>query len=228
MTGAALLAASAALHGGAGRVYVALLGDALPVDASQPELMMRNWASIDLASIAVACGCGGGDAVRAALPKAISTARELVLDADALNAVAADPALQAQLEARGRRGKPTVLTPHPLEAARLLSCPAADVQADRLSAAQRLAERFRCVLVLKGSGTIIAAPDRLPHINPTGSAKLATAGTGDVLAGLVTARLASSESVFDAAAGAVFDHGAAADSWSDDETLSASALARRL
>ena len=114
MAGAALLAASGALHGGAGRVFVGLLGDTLPVDIAQPELMIRAWDSLDLAAMAVACGCGGGDAVRAALPKVLPASRSLVLDADALNAIAADPQLQAQLRARAARGKATVLTPHPL------------------------------------------------------------------------------------------------------------------
>jgi hydroxyethylthiazole kinase-like uncharacterized protein yjeF len=226
MAGAAVLAASGALHGGAGRVYVGLLGDALPVDLAQAELMMRDWASLDLAAMTVACGCGGGDAVRAALPKVVSSARELVLDADALNAIAADPQLQSQLQARGRRGRPTVLTPHPLEAARLLSRTTQDVQSDRVAAAQSLALRFGCIVVLKGSGTVIAGPAQLPHINPTGNARLATAGTGDVLAGLIAARLASSEDTFAAACGAVFDHGLAADGWPADRPLTASALAR--
>jgi hydroxyethylthiazole kinase-like uncharacterized protein yjeF len=228
MAGAALLAGSAALHAGAGRVFVAMLGDALPVDIVQPELMMRDWASLDLASMAVACGCGGGDAVRGALPKVLSTAKALVLDADGLNAIAADAQLQSLLQARGRRGKPTVLTPHPLEAARLLGNSAKDVQANRIDAARALAQEFSCVAVLKGSGTVIAAPDRPVHINPTGSARLATAGTGDVLAGLVAARLAPGGDAFDAACGAVFDHGLAADRWPADRPLTASALARAL
>ncbi|MEJ6022933.1 NAD(P)H-hydrate dehydratase [Ramlibacter sp. PS4R-6] len=228
MAGAALLAASGALHGGAGRVYVGLLGDTLPVDPAQPELMIRDWSTLDLAAMAVACGCGGGDAIRAALPKVISRARALVLDADALNAIAADPQLQSQLEARGRRGRRTVVTPHPLEAARLLSRSTQDVQADRVAAAQALAQRFGCVVVLKGSGTVVAAPSQLPRINPTGNAKLATAGTGDVLAGLVAARLASNDDALEAAAGAVFDHGLAADRWRAGRPLTASALARKL
>jgi ADP-dependent NAD(P)H-hydrate dehydratase / NAD(P)H-hydrate epimerase len=228
MTGAALLAASAALHAGAGRVFVALLGEPMPVDTSQPDLMIRPWDSLDLAAMTVACGCGGGDAVRAVLPKAISTSRALVLDADALNAIAADAQLQSLLQARGRRRQPTVITPHPLEAARLIGSSSNDVQADRLAAARALAQRFACVVVLKGSGSIVAAPDRVPHINPTGNARLATAGTGDVLAGLVAARLASHEDTFDATAGAVFDHGFAADQWPRDEALTASSLARRI
>ncbi|HUR90330.1 MAG TPA: NAD(P)H-hydrate dehydratase [Ramlibacter sp.] len=228
MAGAALLAASAALHAGAGRVFVGMLGDTLRVDTSQPELMMRAWESLDLAAMSVACGCGGGDAVRAVLPKVVSTARSLVLDADALNAIAADPQLQSLLQARGRRDRPTVLTPHPLEAARLLSNTTQAVQADRLKAARSLAEKFGCVVVLKGSGSVTAAPDRTPHINPTGNGRLATAGTGDVLAGLIAARLASDRDVFDATAGAVFDHGRAADEWASNEPVTAGTLARRM
>jgi hydroxyethylthiazole kinase-like uncharacterized protein yjeF len=229
MAGAALLAATAALHAGAGRVFVGSLDDhTAGVDVSQPDLMMRAWASLDLSKMAVACGCGGGDAVRAALPKVISTARALVLDADALNAIAADPQLQTQLQARGRGRRPTVITPHPLEAARLLDRSSHDVQSDRIAAARELAQRFGCTVVLKGSGTIVCAPDRAPHVNPTGNARLATAGTGDVLAGLIAARIASHADAFEAASGAVFDHGRIADGWPAHSALTASALARSL
>jgi hydroxyethylthiazole kinase-like uncharacterized protein yjeF len=229
MAGAALLAASAALHAGAGRVFVGSLDErAAAVDMSHPELMMRPWDSLDLSTMAVACGCGGGDAVRAALPKVISTARALVLDADALNAIAADPQLQAQLRSRGRRQKATVITPHPLEAARMLGRSAQDVQADRIAAARELAQRFGCTVVWKGSGTIVCAPDRTPHVNPTGNARLATAGTGDVLAGFIAARIASQADAFEAASGAVFDHGRVADEWPAGRALTAAALARAL
>jgi hydroxyethylthiazole kinase-like uncharacterized protein yjeF len=229
MAGAALLAASAALHGGAGRVFVGLLdAHATALDASQPELMLRPWAALDLSAMSVACGCGGGDAVRAALPSVLSTARALVLDADALNAIAADPQLQAQLKSRSARaGRATVITPHPLEAARLLGSSTAQVQADRRAAAQALAQRFGCVAVLKGSGTVTAQAGRLPVINSTGNARLATAGTGDVLAGMVAARLAQGSGTFDAASQAVHDHGLAADRWPAGATLTASQLARR-
>ena len=228
MTGAALLAASAALHGGAGRVFVALLdGGGMTVDAPQPELMFRPWDSLDLAALHVACGCGGGDAVKATLPKVLSTARSLVLDADALNALAADSALQSLLQARSRReGRATVLTPHPLEAARLLGSTTAQVQADRLAAVRELAQRFGCVVLLKGSGTVVAAANRAPMINPTGNARLATAGTGDVLAGMIAARLAQGAAPFEAAAAAAYAHGAAADRWPEGRALSASELAR--
>jgi hydroxyethylthiazole kinase-like uncharacterized protein yjeF len=226
MTGAALLAASAALHAGAGRVFTALLdGGSLSVDTSQPDLMLRPWESLDLASMSVVCGCGGGDAVRAVLPKVLSTARSLVLDADALNAIAADTQLQSLLQARCRRGRPTVISPHPLEAARLLGCTAAQVQADRLAAGRELVQRSGCVVVLKGSGTVIAAPEVAPLINPTGNARLATAGTGDVLAGMIAARIATGLPTLEAAAGAVYTHGLAADNWPAGRPLTASALA---
>lgn len=229
MTGAALLAAQGALHAGAGRVLVALLDrSGMPVDTAQPELMFRDVERLDFAAMHLACGCGGGDAVRAVLPRALSTARSLVLDADALNALAADPALQSLLKARSAVRKPTVLTPHPLEVARLLGVTAAQVQADRLAAARTLARRLGCVVVLKGSGTVLAAPGEVPRINPTGNARLATAGTGDVLAGLVAARLATGAQAMDAAADAVYAHGAAADAWPEGRPLVAGQLAGRL
>lgn len=225
MTGAALLAARAALTHGAGRVFVGFLDASAPgVDPLQPDLMVRPWDSLDLGAMAVACGCGGGEAVRLALPRALK-AGALVLDADALNAIAADAQLQALLEARGRRGAPTVLTPHPLEAARLLASDTAFVQEDRLAAARTLAHRFGSVVVLKGSGSVIAAPDGSARINPTGNARLAIAGTGDVLAGWIAARLAGGEDAFTAAGAAVYLHGLAADRWPAQAPLTASALA---
>jgi hydroxyethylthiazole kinase-like uncharacterized protein yjeF len=226
MSGAALLAGSAALHAGAGRVFAALLdGSSLAVDASQPDLMLRPWDSLDLGAMTVACGCGGGDAVRAVLPKVLSTARSLVLDADALNAIAADTQLQSLLQARCRRGRATVITPHPLEAARMLGSTAPQVQADRLAASHELVQRFGCVVVLKGSGTVIAAPEVAPLINATGNARLATAGTGDVLAGMIAARIAAGVPALEATAGAVYIHGLAADNWPAGRPLTASALA---
>jgi hydroxyethylthiazole kinase-like uncharacterized protein yjeF len=165
------------------------------------------------------------------LPELLRRASRLVLDADALNAVAADPALQALLQNRGLRdggALETVLTPHPLEAARLLNTDTSAVQQDRLAAAQSLAERWACTVVLKGSGTVIAAPGALPRINPTGNARLATAGTGDVLAGLVGARMAQGLPAIDAACAAVYDHGLAADAWPLGPSLTADALARAL
>ncbi|NDP37162.1 MAG: NAD(P)H-hydrate dehydratase [Rhodoferax sp.] len=229
MTGAALLAASSALHAGAGRVFVGLLdGGTLSVDTSQPELMFRPVDALDLCAMTVVCGCGGGDAVRAQLPKVLSSTAPVVIDADALNTIAIDTQLQALLAERSLRNAATVLTPHPLEAARLLGSSAARVQADRLAACGQLAERFACTVVLKGSGTVIAAPGQTPVINPTGNARLATAGTGDVLAGLIGARLAAGLDVFDAACQAVYQHGLAADQWPGAQPLTAGALSQLL
>jgi hydroxyethylthiazole kinase-like uncharacterized protein yjeF len=187
MSGAAWLAARAALAAGAGRVYASLLDDAAGLDPVRPELMFRPhwWQSPDavLAQTTVVCGCGGGDAVRAVLPRVLSASGRLVLDADALNAIAQDTSLQALLAARAGRARPTVLTPHPLEAARLLGIGTSQVQADRIAAARRLTDRFHCIALLKGSGTVIASTAGPVRINSTGNASLATAGTGDVLAG---------------------------------------------
>jgi hydroxyethylthiazole kinase-like uncharacterized protein yjeF len=222
MAGAALLAARASLAAGAGRVYVNLLdGRGLSHDPVRPELMCRDawWKSADevLKRSTVVCGCGGGDAVREPLPRLLAAAGRLVLDADALNAIAADTALQVLLRARAARARFTVLTPHPLEAARLLGSDTARVQGDRLAAAKALADRFMCVVLLKGSGTVIAAPGSAPHVNPTGNAALATAGTGDVLAGWLGglwAQQPADASMSDAqqvSCAAAFVHGAAAD-----------------
>lgn len=232
MAGAALLAARAALHAGAGRVFVALLGDnRLSVDANQPELMFRSFEELDLRQQVVVCGCGGGEAVKAVLPKVLSAASRLVLDADALNAIANDTQLQTLLKARAARVDSvyaTVLTPHPLEAARLLQTSTAHIQSDRLKAAAQLAGLYQAVVVLKGSGSVIAAPGQTSRINSSGNALLATAGTGDVLAGMVGAYLASGLQAFDAACSSVFNHGRSADEWGQThpgEALTASKLA---
>jgi hydroxyethylthiazole kinase-like uncharacterized protein yjeF len=222
MTGAALLAGRSALNGGAGRVFVCPLGPAgLALDLQFPELMLRSFDTLDWSAMVLVAGCGGGDAIGVQLPRILREARQLVLDADALNHIAKSPALQQQLAARAPGS--TVITPHPLEAARLLGSSAVQIQADRLSAAQALAQRTQCVVVLKGSGTVIAAPADIPRINPTGNAKLATAGTGDVLAGLIGARLAAGLHALDAACDAVYQHGLAANHW-PGAVLSASAL----
>jgi len=230
MAGAALLAGRAALHAGAGRVFVAALGSpGLTLDPQQPELMFRSADALDLTGQVVVCGCGGGDAVAAVLPGLLSRAHALVLDADGLNAVARDPSLQALLRARAARGWRTVLSPHPLEAARLLGSTTAVVQADRLPAARQLAAQFLCAVVLKGSGTVIAAPGVIPVVNPTGNARLATAGTGDVLAGMLGATLAAGLPAFEAACSAVFQHGQRADDWPathPGQVLTASLLAQ--
>lgn len=239
MTGAALLAASAALHAGAGRVMLSTLDPAVTQPpALAPEIMLRRFEKLDLETATIVCGCGGGDAVKTVLPQILKTARRLVLDADALNAIATDAGMQALLAQRARHaGFITAMTPHPLETARLLGSDTRTVQSDRIAAARELAERHGCIAVLKGSGSIIAAPGETPFINPTGNARLATGGTGDVLAGLLGARIAALDNTQDglvrraflAACQACWQHGRAAD---DDKIfsrgLTASGLARAL
>ncbi len=204
MQGAASLAAGAALAAGAGRVYVDLLSQAA---LSRPELM-RWSAGAQFGDRTVVCGCGGGKDVAVRLPALLAGRQRLVLDADALNAIAAEPSVAAAVQSRQAL---TLLTPHPLEAARLLDTDTASVQADRLRAAAALANRFNCTVVLKGSGTVIAAPGRTPAVNSSGNASLATAGTGDVLAGWLGGLWAQAprSSAFDVACAAVHWHGLA-------------------
>jgi hydroxyethylthiazole kinase-like uncharacterized protein yjeF len=210
MGGAAILAARAALHGGAGRVYALFAGAAPAFDPAQPELMCRSAHGGEPPEGVLVVGPGLGRSAFAhhLLTKAIAADAALVLDADALNMVAAEPALRAALLARRR---PALITPHPLEAARLLNCSVADVQADRLASARSLARAFNAVAILKGSGSVIARPDGEIAINSSGNAALATAGTGDVLSGLCGALLAQDWPTWEAALAAAWLHGHAAD-----------------
>lgn len=210
MGGAPVLAARGALHAGAGRVFVAALGTPPGHDPGQPELMLRSADEFDLAGRALVVGPGMGDSATAIrlLARALDGDGPLVLDADALNLVGASPDLQSRL---ARRAAPAVLTPHPLEGARLLGMTAAVVQADRLEAAREIALRMNATVILKGSGTIVARPDGEVLVNPTGNAGLATPGSGDVLAGICGALLAQGWPAWEAAAAAVWMHGAAAD-----------------
>jgi hydroxyethylthiazole kinase-like uncharacterized protein yjeF len=246
MIGAVTLASRAALHAGAGRVFLQALGtDAPSLDAQAPELMVRPVVSQsvtagkgttdetpnvrELSSATVVAGCGGGAAIAAHLPGLTAHSHRLVLDADALNAIAASSELQQALRQRSANGLATVLTPHPLEAARLLGSSAAEVQADRLAAARALVERYGCAVVLKGSGSIVMAPGLAPQINPSGNAALSTPGSGDVLAGWLggwwsqggrsgsaTTGLAWASDALAASAYAVWSHGRAAELASPD------------
>lgn len=231
MVGAALLAARAALRLGAGRVYVESIGaPQLRLDPQQPELMFRPLGGVAaLDALVVGCGLGADEAAHRALAWAIASPSALVLDADALNLLAADASWVASL--RERRAA-TVLTPHPLEAARLLGVQATEVQRDRLHAARALAAHTGAVTVLKGSGTVIARSDGRAWINPTGGPALATPGSGDALAGMIGALLAQRFDAVEATLAAVWLHGAAADAHGGDVGLTAGDLpplaARRL
>lgn len=231
MTGAALLASRAAITGGAGRVYTCLLDQpsALSVDIQSPELMFRAFDDVmgvlNAPKTVVACGCGAGLEIEKILPKLLTTAIHLVLDADALNAVAANNELQGLLCIRSQQAMATIITPHPLEAAKLLNVSTNDVQADRLAVAQALADRYQVVCVLKGSGSVVSAPGCMPFVNSSGNAALATAGSGDVLTGYLAAcwsPLANGmrdgidhHGLQRLAVQAVWQHGYAANRWRD-------------
>lgn len=208
MVGAALLAARAALTIGAGRVYVDCIGaPEFRVDPYQPELMFRPYASIEnLHSIVIGCGLGKNDAARRALQWALDSDASLIIDADALNLLSQGPALSECLAARNAT---TVLTPHPLEAARLLQVSADDVQFDRLTRARELATRYRSIVVLKGAGSVAVHVNGRCAINPTGGPALATAGTGDVLAGLLGGLFAQHFDPWQATLAATWLHGRA-------------------
>ena len=210
MAGAAVLAARGALYAGAGRVFAAMIGPALAFDAAQPELMFRSAHDFEIAGRVLVLGPGMGGAMEAmrALGAGIESAAPIVIDADGLNLVAASLDLQERV---ARRQAGTVVTPHPLEAARLLGISVQEVQADRLAAARSLAKRLQAVVVLKGSGSVVARPEGDVAINPTGNPGLATGGSGDVLAGVCGALLAQGWPAWEAAIGAVWMHGAAAD-----------------
>ena len=214
MVGAALMASRMALHAGAGRVYVRLLAkDAPGYDVLQPELMIReSLDDVDAEVFAVGPGLGHGEAAKRTLSDAIDRARRLVIDADGLNLIAKNADLAARLAARSSKGlTEAVLTPHPLEAARLLGCDVNDVQRDRIAAALQLAERYASVALVKGAGTVVAAPNGRWLINTTGNPSLGTGGTGDVLCGLVAGLLAQHPDPLEAACAAVWLHGKAAD-----------------
>jgi hydroxyethylthiazole kinase-like uncharacterized protein yjeF len=214
MVGAPLLAARAALRLGAGRVYVDCVGAPdLRLDPVQPELMFRPYASLPGVECAVTgCGLGTDAEAHAALAWTIAQPHALIIDADGLNLLAADGTLRQSLR---QRQATSVLTPHPLEAARLLGTGARDVQADRIGSARRLAVECRAIVVLKGAGTVIAAPNGRTAVNPTGSPALATAGTGDVLAGMLGALIAQGFDPWPSALAATWLHGAAAEGCGD-------------
>lgn len=215
MLGAALLAGRAALKLGSGKVYLGLLDSGAPgVDPIQPELMLRRPETLLNAGLtALACGPGMGRSHEAIvlLEKACALNLPLVLDADALNLVATEGDLQVALALRAPLAAPTLFTPHPAEAARLLDTETSAIQADRIGAALEISAHFNAIVALKGCGTVIAAPDGRWFINTTGNAGLASGGTGDVLTGFVAALLAQGWPGLEAMLAAVHLHGAAAD-----------------
>ncbi|QOJ23608.1 MAG: NAD(P)H-hydrate dehydratase [Gammaproteobacteria bacterium] len=215
MVGAALLAGRAALHLGAGRVYAGLLAEnAPPVDFSQPELMLRApselFALKPLNCLIVGPGLGQSAQARSLLAMALDSDCVLVLDADALNLIAQHPDLAKNL---CQRKASAILTPHPAEAARLLNTDSITVQNNRMNTALQIAQHFNCYVVLKGAGSICCFPDGKRYLNTSGNPALSTAGTGDVLAGIIGALIAQGANPDHALLLAVYLHGAAADRW---------------
>ena len=228
MHGAAVLAASAALKAGAGKVYLNFLSNLACPHPIPADLMLCSFDGLDLANLTVVCGCGAGQAAAEVLPKVLANSQQLVLDADAINNIAKRDDLKEMLKMRAGLGLVTVLTPHPKEAATLLNISLAQVQNNRLNVVQHLANFYNAVVVLKGSGSLIAAPFVAPTINTSGNALLAIAGTGDVLAGMVGAALAQGLPAFEAARTAVYWHGKIANNWASNDTLTASSMVEKI
>jgi len=198
MSGAARLCGEAALRSGAGLVTLATD----PVHAgfinlARPELMVRAVAGADDLKtvidrsqvIALGPGLGRSDWSRSLLTACIGSGLPLVIDADGLNLLA-EMALDGGLETGSPGPREWILTPHPAEAARLLACGSGEIQTDRVGAAQRLARHFAAGVVLKGCGSIVAGPDGAYGICPFGNPGMATAGSGDVLTGIIAALMA--------------------------------------
>lgn len=210
-SGAARLAGEGALRAGAGLVSVATHpAHAAVLNLGRPELMVAAVTTItDLApllaratAVAIGPGLGQDPWWRELLTPVLASGKPLVLDADALNWLARHPL----------RREDWVLTPHPGEAARLLGCTPAEVQADRFNAARRLRDAFGGTLVLKGAGTLVMGTGRRPPgICSQGNPGMASGGSGDVLTGMVAAFLARGLAAEDAAEVAVCLHAAAGD-----------------
>ncbi|MCU1045967.1 NAD(P)H-hydrate dehydratase [Stenotrophomonas maltophilia] len=208
--GAIAMAAEAALRAGAGLLSLGTRRDHVgPLLARLPEAMTHALedsdalpALLDKAKVvAIGPGLGQDEWARALFARVLASPRPLVLDADALNLLAQDPrALPA-----------AILTPHPGEAARLLGCSTADVQSDRYTAAQALAERFHAVVVLKGAGSIVAAPGQRPRLIAAGNPGMAVGGMGDLLTGIIASLRAQGLAAFDAAAAGALLHALAGD-----------------
>jgi len=208
--GAPRLAGEAALRSGAGLVTLATRAEHAPAQAAaRPELMChgvagrRELAGLCARADVIAIGPGLGQAAwgRELLAEALLATCPLVLDADALNLLAQDPRPLPQ----------AVLTPHPGEAARLLACTVAAVEADRFAAVRELQRRYAGVVVLKGAGTLVAAPGRPVAVCPYGNPGMASGGMGDVLTGVIGALLAQGLAPADAARAGVCLHARAGD-----------------
>jgi len=207
MVGACLIAGRAALQQGAGMVTLGVLDERIAVDFGDPRLMLsepENLVNSGLSVLAIGPGLGQSTRAHTLLEAALAATCPLVLDADALNLLANDPELAKRLVCRSQ---PTLLTPHPGEAARLLGVRNADIQTNRIEAAQRLSTQTQAHVALKGCGTVIAHPDGHYAINTSGGPWLAQAGSGDRLTGMVAALLGQGMDAGDALEATVWLHG---------------------
>ena len=210
MVGALMLASRAAVRMGAGKVYALSAADSMvPCDFLCPEVLWRHAKELPQFADAscIAIGPGLGEQNTEIVSLAAEHDAPLVMDADALNILAKDSELSARVA--GRKS-PTILTPHPGEAARLLSCTADEINESRIKSSEALAEQYNAIVLLKGAGSIIVGGDKWA-ISKSGNPSLAQAGTGDVLTGMITALLAQTGDAEFAARAGVWLHGAAAD-----------------
>ncbi|MBC7802258.1 MAG: NAD(P)H-hydrate dehydratase [Candidatus Parcubacteria bacterium] len=211
MDGAAVLAGRAALKMGAGRVYVGTDKEGSYFDPQMPELMFRpapDVLGLDLDAIVIGPGLGENMGADALLGAVLASDIPCVLDADALNLIAASADYRPVC---AQRTAETIVTPHPAEAGRLLAESTANVQADRLKAAKILSENLRANVLLKGNGSVIVARDGHWFINTSGHPGMASAGMGDVLSGMLGALLAQKYSGETSLVLGTHLHGCAAD-----------------
>lgn len=221
MSGAVALAATAAIYLGCGKVWAGFNQETLPVAMipERPEIMLATAKNLiqrhDVHAWAVGCGLGLEESARFLLTQILQDTQNspLLLDADALTLLAHSSDLKQAAQQHGN----LILTPHPAEAARLLGIRTQDIQADRIQSAQILSREFNAVTVLKGHHSLVATPEGNVYINDSGNAGLATAGSGDVLSGIIGSLMAQGIQTKQAAEAGVWLHGAAADVLRDSD-----------
>ncbi len=215
MSGAIRLAGEAALRSGAGKVTLATRSEhAALVNLACPELMVRGvenasqletlFGQVDV--LVTGTGLGQTNWSDDMLQVCLKSTVPVVIDADGLNLLA-----RLSLESVALPRNNWILTPHPAEAGRLLECSSREIQSDRVGAAQRMAARYEAVVALKGCGTVIAEPQGRYAICPFGNPGMASAGTGDVLAGVIGAMVAQGLGLWDATLAGVLAHALAGD-----------------
>ncbi len=225
MAGAAVMSGKSALRCGLGLLKTALPKSIYPIVAtnisegvyfplSETDDGKLSRDNIDFIlqeisktkAVLIGCGLGISEDTRLIVNSVLEKCdKPMVFDADALNCICDNPDLLKKAKA------PVIITPHPGEMARLMKATPKLVNADRVANALNFAQKYNVVTVLKGSGTVIASPDREVMINPTGNSGMATGGSGDVLAGIIGSLLAQGENAFDVACGGVYLHGLAGD-----------------